>query len=164
MKIYSMKIWLLLLVASSIVVGCYQSGDTIPVSSSPIQTDQSKQIAKTSPSTQASPLKTSNDKQTTLPETPQKTCGENLPKDVKDYPVSFFPVYIDYSEKSLELVNNHFCKDAYKRFSNKLNKDIIQIASFVSYDKATQFQKKYCLILVELQLESQQLLKKYLLK
>jgi len=137
-----MKIWLLLLVASSMLVGCYQSSDTIPVSSSPIQTDQSKQITKASPSTQASPLKTSNDKQTTLPETPQKTCGDPLPKDGTTSPVSFYPIFVAYSEKNLELVKKHFCEDAFKYVREKTGKDVIQVGSFTSLEKANQFKQK----------------------
>ena len=66
----------------------------------------------------------------------QKICGDPSPKDEKAYPVSFYPVFVTYSDKNLELVRKHFCEDAIKRFSEKLSKDVVQVGSFTSKEKA----------------------------
>ena len=49
---------------------------------------------------------------------------------------SFYPVFVGYSEKNLDLVKKHFCADAIKRFSQKLGKDVVQVGSFSSREKA----------------------------
>lgn len=77
-----------------------------------------------------------------LQETAQKTCGDSLPESSTAYPVTFYPVVVDYSEKNLELLKSHFCKDSLKRFSKEMRKNIIQVASFNSQDKADQFKNK----------------------
>jgi hypothetical protein len=64
------------------------------------------------------------------------TCGDSLPKDEKAYPVRFHPVFVSYSEKNLAIVKKHFCADAIKRRSEKLSKDVVQVASFTSKEKA----------------------------
>jgi hypothetical protein len=64
------------------------------------------------------------------------TCGDALPKDEKVYPVSFHPVFVSYSEKNLEIVKKHFCADAIKRRSEKLGKDVVQVGSFTSKERA----------------------------
>ncbi len=65
------------------------------------------------------------------------TCGDPLPKDEKAYPVSFYPVSVKYSEANLEVVKKHFCADAIKRKSEKLGKDVVQVGSFTSRDRAS---------------------------
>jgi hypothetical protein len=69
----------------------------------------------------------------------KKSCGDALPKDEKAYPVKFYPVSISYSAKNLELVRKHFCEDAIKKNSQKLNQDIIQVGAFDSPEKAEKF-------------------------
>ena len=79
--------------------------------------------------------------QSKLPATPQKACGDSLPKDANAYPINLYPVFVDYSEKNLELVKQHFCEDALKKFIQKTGKDSIQVASFTSQEKSSQFKK-----------------------
>lgn len=113
---------------TSIVLGSYgKSVDAQTIAPSSIQAEQPKAI---------------KDKKITLPETPQKTCGDPLPNDAKTYPVSFYPVYVDYNEKSLELVKKHFCEDAFKDIREKTGKDIVQVASFTSPEKANQSKER----------------------
>ena len=69
----------------------------------------------------------------------QKSCGDLLPKDKEAYPVSFYPVFVDYSEKNLDLVKKHFCEDSIKKFSQELGKDVVQVASFSSKERADKF-------------------------
>jgi hypothetical protein len=64
------------------------------------------------------------------------SCGDALPKDAKAYPVSFYPVFVSYSDKNLELVKKHFCADAIKRRSEKLGQDVVQVGSFTSRERA----------------------------
>lgn len=78
----------------------------------------------------------------TLPQTPQKTCGDPLPNNAMAYPISFYPVIVDYSQKNFNLVKKHFCEDALKRFSQKAKKEIIQVGSFTSQVRAINFKNE----------------------
>jgi hypothetical protein len=72
---------------------------------------------------------------------PQESCGDSLPEDGSAYPVSFYPVFVDYSEKNLQILQSQFCKDSIKVFRDNKNKNSIQVASFTSQEKAEQFRK-----------------------
>lgn len=72
----------------------------------------------------------------------QKVCGDALPTDEKAYPVIFYPVLVSYSEKNLELVKKHFCKDAIRISNIGLPKYVIQVGSFTNREKAENFQSK----------------------
>ena len=116
-----------LLIALVILLsGCSQARNTNPISSS-AQADNFEPVFDQ--------LKAST-------EVAQETCGDSLPTDAKAYPVSFYPVVMSYGEKNLELVKKHFCKDALKRFSEKTKKDVIQVGSFTSQERAKQFKDK----------------------
>jgi hypothetical protein len=96
-------------------------------------------IADRSP--EATPLPSSNPIADAPPAVPlgkaKATCGDALPKDEKAYPVSFYPIFVSYSDKNLELVKKHFCEDAIKRRSEKLGKDVVQVGSFTSKERAS---------------------------
>ena len=96
-------------------------------------------IADRSP--EAAPSPSSNPIADATPAVPlgkaKATCGDALPKDEKAYPVSFYPVFVSYSDKNLELVKKHFCADAIKRRSEKLGKDVVQVGSFISKERAS---------------------------
>ena len=77
-----------------------------------------------------------------LPEKAKKVCGDPAPTDAKDYPVSFYPVSVEYSDRNLEIVRKHFCEDASKLPSKSLGKDVLQVASFISREKAESFREK----------------------
>ncbi len=77
-----------------------------------------------------------------LPEKAEKVCGDSPPTDPKVYPVRFYPVSVEYSDKNLELVKKHFCEDARETPSKSLGKNILQAASFTSKDKAEAFKEK----------------------
>lgn len=72
---------------------------------------------------------------------PQDSCGDSLPKDSSAYPVNFYPVFVEYSEKNLQILQSQFCKDSIEVFRDNKNKTFIQVASFTSQDKAEQFRK-----------------------
>ena len=81
-------------------------------------------------------------KTTPLLEKAEKVCGDRPPTDPKSYPVSFYPVSVEYSDRNLELVRKHFCEDASKLPSKSLGKDVLQVASFISREKAESFREK----------------------
>lgn len=72
---------------------------------------------------------------------PKKSCGDNFPKDPKDFPVSFYPVFVDYSETNLKKINLNFCEDAYQLIRKETGKESIQVGSFTSIDRAEAFKK-----------------------
>jgi hypothetical protein len=82
------------------------------------------------------------DKSIPLPEKSEKSCGDSPPIDPKSYPVSFYPVSVEYSDKNLELVQKHFCEDAIKIKSKSLGKEVLQVASFTSMQRADSFKEK----------------------
>jgi hypothetical protein len=77
-----------------------------------------------------------------LPEKAEKVCGDPSPADSKAYPVSFYPVSVEYTDRNLELVRKHFCEDARRMPSKSLGKDVLQVASFTSQEKAEAFKEK----------------------
>lgn len=69
---------------------------------------------------------------------PLDRCGDDPPTTyLDDYPLVYYPVYIDYSEYGLNAVKNKFCWDAFK--SEYDGKEVIQVASFRSYEDAQSF-------------------------
>jgi hypothetical protein len=77
-----------------------------------------------------------------LPDKAETVCGDRSPTDPKSYPVNFYPVSVEYSDKNLELVQKHFCEDAIKIKSKSLGKEVVQVASFTSQEKANSFKEK----------------------
>jgi hypothetical protein len=72
---------------------------------------------------------------------PKITCGDSLPDNPNAYPVTFYPVFIDYTESIFQSVTSEFCQDAIKKFREVAGKDAIQVASFTSLERANQFEK-----------------------
>jgi hypothetical protein len=70
---------------------------------------------------------------------PKATCGDSLPTNPQSYPISFYPVFIDYSESNLRQINVQFCQDAYRITREANNKVAIQVASFTSPGRAEEF-------------------------
>jgi hypothetical protein len=46
---------------------------------------------------------------------PMASCGEALPDSDSEYPVNFYPVFIDHSEANLEKVKTQFCQDSFAK-------------------------------------------------
>ncbi|MEB3882267.1 hypothetical protein [Lyngbya sp. CCY1209] len=69
---------------------------------------------------------------------PMASCGNPLPKSDKDYPINFYPVFIDHSEANLEKIKSEFCRDSFpkRRESDQL---FIQVSSFTDRAKAQDF-------------------------
>lgn len=72
---------------------------------------------------------------------PLDACGDKLPDDQKVYPVSLYPVFLEYSEEKLTQVKSSFCRDAIKKFREATGKDEIQVASFIGSERANQFKE-----------------------
>lgn len=70
---------------------------------------------------------------------PQKACGDALPIDSKAYPVSLYPVYVDFNESRLSQIKSQFCQDALQKTRENNNKEVIQVASFTDIKRANAF-------------------------
>lgn len=70
---------------------------------------------------------------------PKPVCGDPKPTNPQDYPVSFYPVFIDNSDTNLNRIHAEFCEDARSVFREKMNKTSIQVASFTSTQRAEEF-------------------------
>lgn len=72
---------------------------------------------------------------------PLDACGDKLPDDQKVYPVSLYPVFLEYSEEKLTQVKSSFCRDAIKKVRESTGKNEIQVASFIGTERANQFKE-----------------------
>ncbi len=70
---------------------------------------------------------------------PKEVCGDPKPTNPQDYPVSFYPVFIDNNDTNLRQIRAEFCADARPVFREKMNKTSIQVASFTSSQRAEEF-------------------------
>ncbi len=70
---------------------------------------------------------------------PKPVCGDPKPTNPQDYPISFYPVFIDNSDTNLNRIHSEFCEDADPRFREKMNKTSILVASFTSTQRAEEF-------------------------
>jgi serine/threonine protein kinase len=69
---------------------------------------------------------------------PQSTCGDSLPTGSSSS-IEFHPVFIQYSESSLQTVKSNFCADAYKTTRRDSGEVAIQVASFTDRRRAESF-------------------------
>jgi hypothetical protein len=72
---------------------------------------------------------------------PQSSCGDILPTDPNAYPLSFYPVFLQKSDRNLQKVTTQFCRDAYPMFRESKNQDAIQVASFSTRERAEFFRE-----------------------
>lgn len=70
---------------------------------------------------------------------PKTTCGDPFLTSSQSYPVSFYPVYINYSEADLNRVRSQFCTDSIKTFRKTKGEVAIQVSSFTSITRAEEF-------------------------
>jgi len=107
--------------------------------------DQSKRESSQAPTVKTiKPSPTTKSKATEINEFdsvsfPQDSCGDQLPNDLKAYPVKHYPVFIDYSESNLKSVKSKYCHDAFKKNRKTAGKNSIQVASFLSIERANKF-------------------------
>ena len=72
---------------------------------------------------------------------PLDACGDKLPDDQKVYPVSLYPVFLEYNEEKLTQVKLSFCRDTIKKVRESTGKNEIQVASFIGTERANQFKE-----------------------
>lgn len=72
-------------------------------------------------------------------EFPQAACGDPLPLNKDQYPLSLYPVFISDSDENLNRVKTEFCQDAIRKRRESTGKQMIQVASFLSVERANQF-------------------------
>lgn len=72
---------------------------------------------------------------------PQSSCGDTLPTDPNAYPLSFYPVFLQKSDINFQKVTTQFCRDAYPMFRESKNIEAIQVASFISRERAEFFRE-----------------------
>ena len=70
---------------------------------------------------------------------PKTSCGDPLPSDPNDYPVTFYPVFVPYSEANLNTARSLFCQDALKVRRKDTQEIAVQISSFTSEEKSRSF-------------------------
>jgi tetratricopeptide (TPR) repeat protein len=70
---------------------------------------------------------------------PKSSCGDNYSSlsNLNNYSVSFYPVYIEYSNSDLEIIKTNFCQDAL--VVKRKDKLVIKVASFTSKERANLF-------------------------
>jgi len=70
---------------------------------------------------------------------PKATCGDLLPKNIQDFPVNFYPVFVAPTTETLQYAKNNLCRDAYSMTRKDIGQRAVQVASFNSYERAEQF-------------------------
>jgi hypothetical protein len=68
------------------------------------------------------------------------SCGDLLPANQDTYPISLYPVFIDFSDSNLKTIKTYFCGDAYKVERRQDRGTAIQVGSFVGLENASIFQ------------------------
>lgn len=67
--------------------------------------------------------------------TPEDSCGDRDPGGTN----TWYPIYINYSEKNLQQARNYFCRDAITTYRETKRLHSIQIASFLNKSEAHEF-------------------------
>lgn len=111
--------------------------DLAPASST---VDESQPIAtSTSEPEPTSPPEAESSTETTTPshsyDFPLDTCGDSD----SDGNNTWYPVYVDYSEETLEQIRQNYCGDAIKNWREEEQKDSIQVGSFLTSEDAEEF-------------------------
>lgn len=70
---------------------------------------------------------------------PKPSCGDPLPTDANDYPVTFYPVFVPYSETNLAKARSLFCQDSLKVRRKDTKELSVQIASFTDEEESRSF-------------------------
>jgi hypothetical protein len=101
----------------------------------------SSPIATATPSSTPSPVQTSAEPVNPYENLsyPLLVCGETLPTDPKAYPVNLYPVFVFYSDANFQAIKTRFCDDVILMPRKKKNITSLQVASFLSIEKANLF-------------------------
>lgn len=103
--------------------------------STPVESPQPNSSSKDS--SQPEP----NNNQTSENSFPKPNCGDPRPDDPKAYPVSFYPVYVDFTEGNLRTVKSDFCMNAFPRIRLSTGERVIQVASFTDIGRANSLKE-----------------------
>jgi hypothetical protein len=90
----------------------------------------------------ATPIETPISRPTNIFESesfPRPTCGDLRPTSSSDYPVTFYPVFINYSESNLSRAKEQFCEDSIKNLRKSKGIVAVQVSSFTSPVRAEEF-------------------------
>ncbi|HEY9657372.1 MAG TPA: hypothetical protein V6C65_02825, partial [Allocoleopsis sp.] len=66
---------------------------------------------------------------------PIDTCGDRDPGGTN----TWYPVYVNYSERNLSLIQSHYCRDAIRKYREDMGLYSIQVASFLNQSDAQEF-------------------------
>lgn len=72
---------------------------------------------------------------------PQDSCGDPKPDNPNTGTIEFYPVFIEYSERNLQAVRSKFCRDSFLKDRKNLGIKSIQVASFRSRERASEFKE-----------------------
>lgn len=100
----------------------------------PNHSSHSPSVAPASPETPAKPV---NPFKTVA--YPQSSCGDLPPANPNAYPVTFYPVFLEKSDRNLQKVKWDFCRDAYPMIRKDTDREAIQVASFSTRERAELF-------------------------
>ena len=122
-----------------LLVACSDSKPNATVLSTPVQqqTHKSEPAANHPPETKVTKPKNPFNSISF----PEEFCGDQPPNNSKTNTVNFYPVFINYNESNLQIVKANYCQDALKTFRKDKSKKAIQVASFLSKERADQFQE-----------------------
>lgn len=70
---------------------------------------------------------------------PKTSCGDPLPTNPNEYPVTFYPVFVPYSEANLDKARSLFCQDALKVRRKDTQDLAVQVSSFTNEEKSRSF-------------------------
>jgi hypothetical protein len=80
---------------------------------------------------------TNNSPRYSFTDFPKSSCGDSLPQNEEEYPISFYAVDISHSKANLKKVRRTFCQDAFVKIVE--GKPLIQVASFKSIEQSEDF-------------------------
>jgi hypothetical protein len=66
---------------------------------------------------------------------PLSSCGDSHPGGIN----LWYPVNVNYSESNLKFIQNNYCRDAFVKYVEDTNNDMIQVASFLNINDARRF-------------------------
>jgi hypothetical protein len=69
---------------------------------------------------------------------PRETCGDPLPSDESEYPLTYYPIFIKNTADNLQTVKEQFCTDAFVKNDKATGEEVIMVASFYT-QKASEF-------------------------
>jgi hypothetical protein len=70
---------------------------------------------------------------------PQSSCGDPLPSDSSAYPVNFYPVFVEFNDRNLQIAKAQFCQDSLPVTRTDTGRKAVQVSSFTDSGKAAQF-------------------------